>query len=310
MAEFQEISLNHVAFPLSHGELDDAGRQRILDFFVGCIDFTQGPTTKPTNLSLEHRVGDSAKWDFGSSYVVFIGKDDPDLVKLGRGGSHFGITCGSLDQFNSYLERTKAYLARYDISENIDVERFEQGDAVQLHGFYVKPFDVPISIEVQYHEGGRRSSGDQSPELALNHAAFPVLPELLQGESRQQVIDFFIGCLDFEQDASKPSNLLLVHKRSGLEKWDLGASYVVFIGKDEPGTVKPGRGGSHVGISCSSLKQFTAYLERVKTYAEKYGIPENIDIDDARPELHSFYVRPFDRPMAFEIQFLEHAQGA
>jgi|ERR1700694_1504767 hypothetical protein len=154
-------------------------------------------------------------------------------------------------------------------------------------------------------------------DISLNHVAFTVTRDILERQ-RAQIVDFFCGCLDFTETKSSPGNLMMVHKRPDVHRWDFGSTYVVFITKEKPATANPGRGSDHVGISCRSLDQYNLYLDRTKKYLDKYGITANIDIharaatdkvQTTEPYLHGFYVRPFDAPVAIEIQYLEKADS-
>jgi hypothetical protein len=147
-ADYEAICVNHVAFSVSRDELDDKGRARIVEFFTGCLDFAHDTASK--NVRMVHRRPGQDRRAFGSTYVVFIGREKPATGNPGRGGDHFGISCSTLEQYNSYLDRTRKYLEKYGILENIDARPEEPG----LYGFYVQPFDAPISIEVQYLDGG------------------------------------------------------------------------------------------------------------------------------------------------------------
>jgi hypothetical protein len=173
MDESETISLNHFAFTVPREALDDKGRERIVDFFSGCLDFV--PDSRSKNVVLDRNRAGLLRWDLGSTFVAIYGKDDPDdedwtRLKERRGGAHIGISCTSLAQFNMYLDRIKTYLAKYGISDKIDIDTGATAtgtlkSGVQqaatghdralpyLHAFYVKPFDEPpIAIEIQFLE--------------------------------------------------------------------------------------------------------------------------------------------------------------
>lgn len=143
--------------------------------------------------------------------------------------------------------------------------------------------------------------------LAINHAAFTVSHDALERGDRDRIIEFFSGCLDFAHDTDS-KNIRLVHKPAGQSMSAFGSTYLVFIGKTEAAKANPGRGGDHIGITCSSLEQFDSFLGRIKDYLAKYRLEGNLEgypAEFASPALHGFFVRPFDSPIAVEVQFFE-----
>jgi len=157
MGETPDLRLNHVAFTVPRAAVSESGRQRIVDFFCGCLGFARPESIEGPGgeyLAILRCRDDQHPQEVDGMYFVFLGHDEPATAHPGHGGDHVGITCSSLEQFLSIKDRVNAYLAKYGGPAIDDQVRELPGDANKqagsLYAFYVQPFDAPIAIEVQY----------------------------------------------------------------------------------------------------------------------------------------------------------------
>ena len=133
---------NHVAMSVPSSLLDDQGRADILRFHEEVFGWSEMPTMTEPGRRL---VLQAYRWD---QFVFLIAEDDP--MRCPR-LDHFGMSVDSQDQFDTYLERARAFADKDERVDLVDHEVEEFGDFLTLHNFYVR-FLLPMMVEVQYYD--------------------------------------------------------------------------------------------------------------------------------------------------------------
>ncbi len=133
---------NHVAMSVPSSLLDDQGRADILRFHEEVFGWSEMPTMTEPGRRL---VLQAYRWD---QFVFLIAEDDP--MRCPR-LDHFGMSVDSQEQFDTYLERARAFADKDERVDLIDHEVEEFGDFLTLHNFYVR-FLLPMMVEVQYYD--------------------------------------------------------------------------------------------------------------------------------------------------------------
>jgi len=143
---------NHVAVTVPRDALDSEGRRRIVNVFGACLGFNEFTSWTKDRELLTLYWGENvvSLHDPGVLYIVFIGHDDPATANPGNMGDHFGVTCGSLDEYNDCLQRTIAYAAT-EPGLAIGGPEILHNEREDEHRFYFR-FGMPIACEVQYQE--------------------------------------------------------------------------------------------------------------------------------------------------------------
>ena len=141
---------NHVAMSVPSSLLEDEGRAELLRFHDEVFGWQEMPTmTKPG----ERLVLQAWAWD---QFVFLIAEDEP--MRCPR-LDHFGLSVGSREEFDTFLDRAEAFAAKDDRVDLIGHEAEEFGDYLTLHSFYVR-FLLPMMVEVQYYDWAEGVSPD------------------------------------------------------------------------------------------------------------------------------------------------------
>jgi hypothetical protein len=146
---------NHVAVTVPRDSLDAGGRKRITAVFGECLGFAEFPSwTKDRELLVLTWSGENQKvasmHDTGVLYIVFLGHDNPATGNPGNMGDHFGVTYGSLQEYEDCLRRTQEFAQREPGLE-IGGPEVLRSEHENEHRFYFR-FAMPIACEVQYQE--------------------------------------------------------------------------------------------------------------------------------------------------------------
>jgi hypothetical protein len=149
------LTFNHVAVTVPRDSLDAAGRERIAEVFTECLGFTEFPSwTKDRELLVLTWSGENVQvasmHDAGVLYLVFLGHDSPATGNPGNMGDHFGVTCGSLEEYEGCLRRAQEF-ARREPGLEIGGPEVLRSEHENEHRFYFR-FGMPIACEVQYQE--------------------------------------------------------------------------------------------------------------------------------------------------------------
>jgi hypothetical protein len=143
---------NHVAVTVPRESLNEDGRKRIVDVFDECLGFREFASwTKDRELlTLYWGEDDASIHDPGVLYIVFLGHDNPATANPGNMGDHFGVTCGTIEEYHDCLSRVQAYAAREPGLE-VGGPEVLHNERENEHRFYFR-FGMPIACEVQYQE--------------------------------------------------------------------------------------------------------------------------------------------------------------
>lgn len=132
---------NHVAMSLPGDLLDEEHRKLLVDFYTKVFGW------QPYDMLTEDR----RRLVFGAYHTeqfVFLIADEPHMTTAKL--DHFGMSVGSIDEFEHLLARAEAYRALDDRVEIIDHEVEDHG-VLELHNFYVR-FLLPLMVEVQFYD--------------------------------------------------------------------------------------------------------------------------------------------------------------
>lgn len=132
--------INHVAMSLPASALDSPGRAAITSFYSEVFGWEEYDILTIDRERLVLRVHSEEQF-------VFLIADDPPMScpRL----DHFGMSVGSLDEFEDLYSRCQAKAAgdpEVDLVER-SVENFY--DVLHLHSFYVR-YRLPLMVEVQH----------------------------------------------------------------------------------------------------------------------------------------------------------------
>ncbi|MGI9577273.1 MAG: VOC family protein [Microthrixaceae bacterium] len=133
----------------------------------------------------------------------------------------------------------------------------------------------------------------------LNHVAMSVPAELISGDSRAEIVDFYRECFGWTELAEQGEEGRIVVMTVG--HWD---NFVFLHAEDEPMTAVR---LDHFGISVRSREDFDACFGRVR---DRAALDERVDVIEPQVEdhgpilLHSFYMR-FRLPLMVEVQYWE-----
>ena len=134
--------LNHVAITMPPGELDDAGRAEILDFYGDVFGWTEGDNSGES--------GNPLILMTGQMQFVYLLPGDPALEcpRL----DHFGLQVSSVDEIEAIVAKAKAWQEKDDRVQIIDVKaRSSEGPRGQyvLTSAYIG-FLLPMMVELQH----------------------------------------------------------------------------------------------------------------------------------------------------------------
>jgi hypothetical protein len=135
--------LNHVAFTMDPGVLDDAGRAEILDFYGDVFGWTEGDNSMESGNPLILYTGEFAQF-------VYLLPGDRPLVCPSL--DHFGFQVATRDELVAIVDRAKARQSTDDRVKIIDVKsRLTHGEASQyeLTSAYIG-FVLPFMVELQH----------------------------------------------------------------------------------------------------------------------------------------------------------------
>lgn len=141
---------NHVAMSLPADLLDEEHRRLLVDFYTRVFGFVE----------YEMMTEDRRRLVFGAyntEQFVFLIADEPHMTTARL--DHFGMSVGSIAEFEELLARSQAYRAVDDRVEIID-RQVEDHGVLKLHNFYVR-YLLPLMVEVQHFEyEPRRGEGE------------------------------------------------------------------------------------------------------------------------------------------------------
>jgi hypothetical protein len=135
--------LNHVAISMDPAVLDGPGRVAVLDFYGEVFGWTEGDNTGESGNPLILYTG-----AFGQ--FVYLLPAEPYLVAPSL--DHFGLEVATVDELETLVQRAKAYQARDDRVQIIDVHaRTTHGPShnYTLTSAYVG-FLLPLMVELQH----------------------------------------------------------------------------------------------------------------------------------------------------------------
>ena len=168
-----------------------------------------------------------------------------------------------------------------------------------------KHLDARIGFERS--EGSLPSS---EPPLQLGHVGLTVSRRLVSAEGRRRIVDFFTTCFGFEErpEHGRDGELLVM----ALGRVD---RFIILFGDDSPITVGNWH-HDHCAFVCSSIEEFHARAGRARAYAaedptcrfDDYEV-EEVAAGPWACRVHKVYMQPAGLPLAFELQYWEHAPG-
>ena len=137
----------------------------------------------------------------------------------------------------------------------------------------------------------------------FNHVALSVSPELLSGETAQDLLRFYDEVFGWGPMPTmvKEGELIVLRAHSNEQ-------FVYLHGSKEPLTCPV---GDHFGLQVDSAEALDAILDRARKFAET---DDRVEISDRQAEdfkvltLHSVYIR-YLLPMRIELQCFDWAEG-
>jgi hypothetical protein len=131
--------LNHVAMSLTADALGDEGRAAITAFYGEVFGWHEYDMLTIDRERLVLRVHSDEQF-------VFLIADDPPMVcpRL----DHFGMSVGTLDEFDDLYARCQAKAAADPDVDLIERSMENHYDVLHLHSFYVR-YKLPMMVEVQ-----------------------------------------------------------------------------------------------------------------------------------------------------------------
>ena len=134
--------LNHVAITMPPGELDDAGRAAIKDFYGDVFEWFEGDNSGES--------GNPLILMTGQMQFVYLLPGDPALEcpRL----DHFGLEVSSVDEIEAIVAKAKAWQEKDDRVQIIDVKaRSSEGPRGQyvLTSAYIG-YLLPMMVELQH----------------------------------------------------------------------------------------------------------------------------------------------------------------
>ena len=134
--------LNHVAMSMPADALDAEGRAAITKFYGDVFGWMEYDMLTEDRRRLVMRVHSDEQ------FVFLIADDSPMSAPR---MDHFGMSVGTLDEFESLYELVKGKAAddpEVDVVPR-DVDKYE--GYLNLHNFYVR-YKLPLTVEVQHFE--------------------------------------------------------------------------------------------------------------------------------------------------------------
>jgi len=134
--------LNHVAITMPPGELDDAGRAAIKDFYGDVFEWFEGDNSGES--------GNPLILMTGQMQFVYLLPGDPALACPPL--DHFGLEVSSVDEIEAIVAKAKAWQQKDDRVQIIDVKaRSSEGPRGQyvLTSAYIG-YLLPMMVELQH----------------------------------------------------------------------------------------------------------------------------------------------------------------
>jgi hypothetical protein len=119
--------------------LDADGRKAIVDFYGEVFGWQELPTETVDRKKL-------VMMAYRVDQFVFLIADDPPMTAPRL--DHFGMGVATLEEFDAFLDRAKAYKEKDDRVEIID-KQVEQYPGLSITNCYVR-YLLPLMVEVQY----------------------------------------------------------------------------------------------------------------------------------------------------------------
>jgi hypothetical protein len=134
--------LNHVAMSLPADALAAEGRAAICAFYGDVFGWQEYDMLTEDRRRLVLRVHSDEQF-------VFLVGDDPPMScpRL----DHFGMSVGTLDEFDNLYSRCQAKAAGDADVDLIERSMENHYDVLKLHSFYVR-YKLPMMVEVQHFE--------------------------------------------------------------------------------------------------------------------------------------------------------------
>jgi hypothetical protein len=134
--------LNHVAMSLPADALGAEGRVAITEFYGDVFDWREYDILTIDRERLVLRVHSDEQF-------VFLVADDPPMAcpRL----DHFGMSVGTLDEFDDLYARCQAKAAADPEVDLIERSMENHYDVLHLHSFYVR-YKLPMMVEVQHFD--------------------------------------------------------------------------------------------------------------------------------------------------------------
>ena len=135
--------LNHVAFSMDPALLDDDGRKLILDFYGDVFGWREADNTGESGNPLILYTGAYAQF-------VYLLPGEPYLTSPRL--DHFGVLVGSVEELQATVDRAKAWQARDQRVEIIDVKSRQTSSVTHdftLTSAYIG-FVLPLMVELQH----------------------------------------------------------------------------------------------------------------------------------------------------------------
>jgi hypothetical protein len=135
--------LNHVAMTMPPDSLDDRGRAEIKDFYGDVFGWTEGDNSGESGNPLIMMTGEFMQF-------VYLLPGDPALACPTL--DHFGLHVSSVDEIEAIVAKAKAWQAKDDRVQIIDVKGRETGGP---QGQYVLTsayigYLLPMMVELQH----------------------------------------------------------------------------------------------------------------------------------------------------------------
>ena len=132
--------LNHVAMSLPADALGEEGRTAITRFYRDVFGWEEYDILTEDRKRLVLRVHTDEQF-------VFLIADDPPMTcpRL----DHFGMSVGTLDEFNDLYAKVQAKAAADPEVDVVAAQMENHYDYLHLHSFYVR-YKLPMMVEVQH----------------------------------------------------------------------------------------------------------------------------------------------------------------
>ena len=134
--------MNHVAMSVPADALDDEGRAALTKFYGDVFGWQEYDILTEDRHRLVMRVHTDEQ------FVFLIAEDEPMACpRL----DHFGMSVGSVDEFNDLWAKVAAKAADDPEVDAIAPEVENHYDVLKLHSFYVR-YRLPLMVEIQHFE--------------------------------------------------------------------------------------------------------------------------------------------------------------